>query len=734
MAREGFFARFLRPCVVAAWALIAASCGGGHSPDLVSLAILGAPEAALRVGQSLQLNARGTYSDSSVQDVTAQATWVSTNPAVLAVTPAGLVTAITAGRADVIATVAGVTTFAQLEAALPPPPRLALLADGVGDQARFSYPNDVAADGAGNVYVADTGNHTIRKITPAGEVTTLAGVAGQSGNVDGTGTQARFSHPMGIATDGAGHVYVADSDNSAIRKITPAGEVSTFAAVISVFVRSVAVDRSGTVYVAGRDYNTDRGGVQKITPAGEVTLLPAFGTNPVGVATDPAGNVYVANTAPTSTIDKLTPGGQISTLASFAGTGLFWWPSDVAADGAGNVYVADMTSHDIRKIAASGEVTTLAGGRYGTADGNGAAANFFYPNGVATDRVGNVYVADTYNHTIRKITPAGDVSTLAGIRYGSTDGVGTQALFGVQCTYKVWPGGLFNVTRYCSSFRDGVAADAAGNVYVADYYNQTIRKITPAGQVSTLAGLTGQAGSDDGVGAQVRFAGPSAIAADRAGDLYVIDSNGIRKVTPSGAVSTLIRGYGGYDLAADDAGNLYISDTDQHVIRKLTPAGEVTTFAGVPGTNGSADGLGSEARFSRPWGISTDSAGNVFVADSGNSTIRKITPNGEVSTLAGVPGDSGSADGTGAQARFSSLGELAVDSRGNVYVADTTNQTIRKVTPTGEVSTLVGVAGRRGFTAGALPGLLTEPVGVAVSGTSLYITMVNGVAVVTDLP
>jgi sugar lactone lactonase YvrE len=484
-----------------------------------------------------------------------------------------------------------------------------------------------------------------------------------------------------------------------------------------------------------------------------VTLLPtALGAQAAGVATDPAGNVYVASSWPSHTISKMTPEGQVSTLAGTAGQignadgpgaqARFNYPNDVAADAARNVYVADTRNAAIRKIDVYGEVTTLAGKRFGSADGKGTEAGFFNPRGVATDRAGNVYVADTDNDTIRKITPAGDVSTLAGatIKWGSTDGVGAQALFGV-CAYGVRGPYPSDVMRYCMPFVGGVAADAAGNVYVADEYNYTIRKITPAGEVTTLAGVAGQRGDVDGIGAQARFSFPRAIAADRAGDLYVIDGDKIRKVTPAGAVSTLIRGgvfpygYRGYDLAADDAGNLYVTDSYQHAIRKVTPAGEVTTFAGLPKTSGSADGVGSEARFSEPQGIATDSAGNVYVADSGNRTIRKITPKGEVSTLAGAAGESGSADGTGAQARFSSsLGELAVDRWGNVYVADTLNYTIRKVTPTGEVSTLVGVAGRSGFTPGALPGLLIAPLGVAVSGTSLYITMDYGVAVVTDLP
>jgi hypothetical protein len=167
-------------------------------------------------------------------------------------------------------------------------------------------------------------------------------------------------------------------------------------------------------------------------------------------------------------------------------------------------------------------------------------------------------------------------------------------------------------------------------------------------------------------------------------------------------------------------------------IRRITPVGVVTTLAGSAGQCGSTDGTGAEARFSTPRGMATDSAGNVYVTDY--ATIRRITPAGMVTTIAGSAGQQGSTDGTGADARFDSLSGVATDSAGNVYVADRYNHTIRKVTPAGVVTTVVGAAGRQGFIAGALPGALSNPMGVAVSGSSLYITLYNGVAVVTNVP
>ncbi|MCE9659205.1 MAG: hypothetical protein K8R60_11650 [Burkholderiales bacterium] len=312
---------------------------------------------------------------------------------------------------------------------------------------------------------------------------------------------------------------------------------------------------------------------------------------------------------------------------------MFNSPLGVAVDAAGNFYVADTSNHTIRKITPAGVVTTLAGlaGSPGSADGTGSAARFNVPRGVAVDGAGNVYVADTSNVTIRKITPAGVVSTLAGLAGtgGSADGTGSAARFGQPF---------------------GVAVDGSGNVYVADTVNSTIRMITPAGVVSTLAGLAGSAGSVDGTGSAARFASPHGVAADAAGNVYVVEVS--------------------------------------HTVRRITPAGVVSTLAGLANAVGSADGSGSAARFADPRGVAVDAADNVYVADTANHTIRRITPAGAVSTLAGLAGSPGNIDGTGNAARFNQPRGVGVDAAGNVYVADTSNSAIRKVTPAGVVTTV----------------------------------------------
>lgn len=328
----------------------------------------------------------------------------------------------------------------------------------------------------------------------------------------------------------------------------------------------------------------------------------------------------------------------VSTLAGTAGSkdrgahdgqgtaASFSWPTGIAVEATtGTVYVADTDSHTIRKISPTGEVTTLAGspGAKGTLDGPNAAARFYHPVGVALDGSSALYVADADNHTIRKITPQGRVSTLAGLagHKGSADGEPATARFNL-------PHGL------------AVAAD--GTVYVADTDNHTIRQISPSGHVKTLAGLAGSAGSADGAGAQARFSHPSGLA---------IDANG----------------------------NLYVADNGNYTVRKITPAGIVSTLAGLARHKGSAEGLGAAARFHTPNGLAVDGRGTVYVADYINSVIRQITPQGEVSTFAGIFKGWRSLDGPRAEASFQFPVGVAIGPGGWVYVADSGGRTIRVI-------------------------------------------------------
>jgi hypothetical protein len=308
--------------------------------------------------------------------------------------------------------------------------------------------------------------------------------------------------------------------------------------------------------------------------------------------------------------------------------------------------------------------STFAGkaGYAGTNDGTGGGARFDDPAGVAVDTNGNVFVADSYNDTIRKITPSGVVSTVAGSpgNDGFQDGTGQGALF---------------------SNPSGVTVDSLGNIYVADTGNNAVRKITPGGAVSTI---------------NFTFNSPEGVAAGANGSVYVSDTGNhvIRMVSASGAVS-LVAGRSGVNgsadgtggaarfdvptgLATDQAGNIYVADSYNDMIRKIAPGGVVTTIAGNPDYYGYDDGLGTNALFDNPTGVAVDGAGNVYVADQDNSTIRLITPNGTVTTVGGVPGDNDFANGVGSSALFSYASGVAVDTSSNLYVADFYNDVIRK--------------------------------------------------------
>jgi DNA-binding beta-propeller fold protein YncE len=604
--------------------------------------------------------------------------------------------------------------------------------DGAAAAAQFSPQFGVVRDGAGNLYTAGTKSHTIRRITPAGVVSTLAGTAGTAGNANGTGTAATFNQPHGLAIDSSGtNLYVADKTNNTIRRIVIATGVVT------------------TLAGSGAAGNADGTG------------LTATFNQPHGLVIDSSGtNLYVATRNGNNIRRIVIATGVVTTLAgSTAGTAgnadgigtaaTFSTPTGITIDSSGtNLYVAAQGGNNIRRIViATGVVTTLAGsttGVAGNANGTGTAATFNHPGGLAIDSSGtNLYVADgRNNHSIRQIVIAtGVVTTFTGsprVR-GRADGTGSAA--------------TFNHTK-------GVVHDSAGNVYVADGFNNTIRKVTPAGVVTTLAGSpTGAAGNADGTGPAATFSLPMGLAIDSSGtNLYVaaLSGNNIRKIViATGAVTTLAGSTAGTAGNADGTGtaatfsgpkglaidsngtNLYVAARNGNNIRRIVIAtGAVTTLAGsTAGTAGHADGTGTAALFSAPGGIAIDSSGtNLYVADGGSSTtsstIRRIViATGVVTTLAGTAGVFGHADGTGAAATFNRPEGLTIDSAGNLIVVDRRNNTIRKVTPAGVVTTVAGTVGVRGFTTNTLP----APRFASLSGNTLYLSARNGVMTV-NLP
>jgi DNA-binding beta-propeller fold protein YncE len=447
-------------------------------------------------------------------------------------------------------------------------------ADGTGTYASFNFPFAVALDSAGNIYVVDAANNKIRKITPAGVVTTFAG-SGDSGSADGTGTAASFFLPGGVAVDSAGNIYVADTLSNKIRKITPAAVVTTLAG-------------SGTLGSA------------------DGTGTAASFSSPSGVTVDLAGNIYVGDSL-NNKIRKITPAAVVTTLAGIGtqgfddGTGTsatFRSPRGIALDSAGNIYVADTNNHLIRKLTSD----PLAG----YLDANGTSAQFNNPYAICLDASHNIYVADTGNQMIRKVDPSANVTTVAGqLTPGLANGVGSAAQF---------------------NYPMGVAVDAT-NIYVADYGNNAIRKIDSTQKVTIYAGSPVGA-SGNSLTPPGLFDGPMGVFISGS-YLYLTEVNNsdIKRMFGGTVVSTVASGLSAPTaIAFDSAGTMYV--TDNHRVITIPN----TAYAGT-GSAGSADGIWSSATFNSPEGIAIDSAGIVYVADSGNNLLRKIAPSATNNTL-----------------------------------------------------------------------------------------------------
>ncbi|MES2692401.1 MAG: hypothetical protein V4773_02935 [Verrucomicrobiota bacterium] len=544
--------------------------------------------------------------------------------------------------------------------------------DGPAADARFQTPWYLAVDTPGNVYVSDTWNATVRKITPAGVVSTIGGAPRQFEQVDGEIGKSRFYHPKGIVVDGNGTVFVVAG--YAIRKISPTGVASLFVGIM---------DTWGTL--TDGDAKTAR-------------FL-----SPSGLAMDVSGNLYVVDSG--TYIRKVTPAGFVTTLAgNFQGftnriqqdgtgsSALFENVEHITADKAGNLYVTDGGT-TVRKISPTGVVTTIAGqpNQRGITDGVGRNARFWDAHGITIDAEGWLYVAAEAFSFVRKISPAGIVSTLVR-----------------RPTGRYGPPNLFDKPT-------GICVSATGDLYVADYSSRFVAKVTPAGVVSSIAGRPYNTGAMDGLGAGASFYSPHGIAGDSKGNLYVADvlnslirriatdgrvttfagtRDSIRPVTDAGRAVTLLLPTGIYIDASD---YLFVTDDGEHNVRRITPTGAVTTIAGsISGASGTVDGRGTNARFKGPHGVTQDRAGNTYVCETAAYVVRKIAADGTVTTIAGKADVSGHVDGPGGDARFIYPSEIVANRAGDLFVAD--GDTVRKISfengiPT--VSTFAGTSDRR---------------------------------------
>ena len=607
------------------------------------------------------------------------------------------------------------------------------VAEGIAaTSARLFDPHDVAIDSDGNVYVTDSFNHRVRKIDMSGTITTVAGTGERGFAGDGgLATEAEFDTPKGIAVNHLGEIYVVDSGNRRVRRIDPAGGIS------SVAIRSrllqphgIDVDAAGNLFVSNESVRDHV--VWRISPDGTGTILAGMPRTrrgfadgataqearlnyPRGLALDAAGNVYVADRL-NHRVRKIDLSGAVTTIAGtgqrgHAGDGgpaveaEISSPSGVDVDAEGNVYVSDTTNSRIRRINAEGIIDTIAGtSRQGFLGDGGPAeeASIFHPMGIAVNRSGEVFFAETGNDRIRKIDSSGLISTLAGsgIEYASRDG-GPAAL---------------------AQFRSpaDIAVDSVGNAYVADA-NQ-IRKIGPDGMISAIAG-TGEYGfsGDGGPAAEARLALPTALAVDSAGNLYAGLGNRIRRIDTAGRIATIAgtgtRGFSGdggpatearieqpRSIAVDSLGNIYFAEYFGHRVRRVDIEGVITTFAGtgqpdrteefgyVVSTGASASEYSPQpggvapaarARLTSPFGVAVDREDSVYIADRGNRSIAearigKILASSADRAITPLP--------LREAPTFST--DFAVDADGNIFL--TNNGAVLKYSADGRVSRIAG--------------------------------------------
>ena len=534
---------------------------------------------------------------------------------------------------------------------------------GPAQAAALASPMGVKVDAAGNLIIVDTENNRIRKVTPAGIITTIAGTgfSGASGD-GGPAAGATLSRPVAVALDPAGNIYVADFNNNRVRMVTAAGVISTAAG-------------TGTGVSSG-----DNG------PAA------AAGLNaPLGVAADAGGNVYVSEDF--GKVRKFRVGGAISTFAgggNSSSDGIpaiqarLSVPAGLAFDKTGQLYITDSYNSLVRRVDLNGNIQTVAGNGQAAFSGDGAgaiSASLSRPNGVATGADGAVYIADLENDRIRKVA-AGTISTIAG----------AGAFFG--------DGGASTAARLFEPVSLGF--DPSGNLYILTN-DRRVRMVTPNGTISTAAGNgrsdpgTTFGRGDGGPAINASFQNqPTGIAFDSQGALYIATNLNIRKVV-NGVISTFYSNVfsfatnlGPLKIAVDSTGNLYMTNAPEVV--QITPNGSVTTVAGSLRAGFSGDGgPATTAAF----GLNLDDIaigpdGSLFLADFSNNRVRKVSPSGIVNTIAGngsnvFSGDGGPATAAGLPAPTA----LAFDSKGNLFIATNDNR-VRKVAPDGNISTYAG--------------------------------------------
>ena len=657
---------------------------------------------------------------------------------------------------------------------------------GIATAATLAYPRGVAADAAGNVYIADTVNQRIRKVTAGTHnITTVAGNGNYGSSGDGgPATSAELDYPEGVAVDSAGNIYIADTINQRIRKVSAStGIITTVAgngaygyggdggpatSAALEYPQGVAVDAAGNIYIA----DTGNLRIRKVTAGtGIITTVAGNGgygyggdggaatsaelDSPESVAVDSAGNIYIADTDNGRIRKVFASNGYIFTVAGnakygFSGDGgpatsaALDYPNGVAVDSAGDIYIADSDNHRVREVTAStGIISTIAGDYTAGYSGDGGpatSAELSFPEGIALDQAGNLYIADENNGVVREISlsppqlahyaAAPVLSVLPGTYFVSQTVALTDATGGATIYYSTdGTTPTTSSTKYTEAIlvaaSQTIKAFAIASGYQPSAVTTGAYSITAvtSPEIVTIAG-NGSSGyvGDGGIATAAELTEPQGVAVDSAGNVYIVDiyNARIRKVSASTGTITTVAGIGYYGfygdggpatsaylayphgVAVDSAGNIYIADTNNQRIRKISAStGIITTVAGNgnPGYSGDG-GAPTSAELSSPAGVAVDSAGNIYIADTYNQRIRKVSAStGIITTVAGNgnPGYSGDG-GAATSADLAYPNGVAVDSAGNIYIADLYNDRIRKVSSsTGIITTVAGNGNPYGY-------------------------------------
>ncbi|HWF47104.1 MAG TPA: hypothetical protein VG168_08870 [Bryobacteraceae bacterium] len=644
---------------------------------------------------------------------------------------------------------------------------------GSATSAWLNAPQAIAVDGAGNLYVADSGNNRVRRVGLGGIITTVAGngVSGYSGD-GAAAVTSEIANPTGLAFDQNGNLYIADNGNNAIRRITADGLIATVALIKAPV--GLAIDGTGKLYTAsgGVLYAFTLGGAPAVLAGGgngcgqQTDILgdgcpatEAVLDSPQGIAIDPTGNVYIADSYD-NRIRKVN-GGIITTVAGGASlcpqksnsigdgcpatSATLGIVAGVAVDSSGNLFIADGNNR-IREVT-GGIISTIAGSGVNSNVGDGGmatSAQLQFPFAVALDGAGDLFISDTYDGRIREVHPNGLIATLAG--GGSGCSQQTDA----------WGNGCPAISAILA-LPYGVAVDSSGNVYVADNApsGSTIRRIGTNGTITVFAGGgTGCQQQTDGIGdgcpaTSASIAAATGVAVDAAGNVYFCDSGNfrIRVVGPNGVINTIAgNGTPGYSgdggpatqatllpptsIAVDAAGNVYFTDPLNFRVREITAQGTMTTIAGNGASGYGGDrGLAISGGLSYPVGVAVG-GGNVYISD-GISNIREVTPDGTINTIAGGSDAGYSGDGGLAlNALLFGPGGLAVDSGGDLVFADATNSVVRGLWPAGVHPLLNVTASHNGYFTLGQAGAYT----INVSNASLAGPTSGPVAVTEAVP